>query len=482
MIKSELQDLLANLPENIKQSKDFTTKAKTLLAKLFVLNNRDYSQEHGTFYYTNEKLCKETGISKQGLINIIARFQQLNFISRVKGQRGKATDYILNIEIIKNYGQVPENKVKFNGQVTEEKGQLSNLTIIENLTNEIKRLSLEINELKYFIKVNFENMVKLQSTSNLTTDTDKDTEKEKEILNTSKSQLPVDEKTIEENNINLTNDEDKDEEKTMNSSMKENNTSMDVEFCNNENNSIDEYTNAILNNIKRMNNNNADMVKTNKVEESSSIEEINNASEVTEPVDATENKDDENNINSNESNMTKTNGPVICSDYNDYCYNTSIGVECVYKPKKRLDYDTFKRWTNKVDEYINKYNSSNNAVASDSYDDNIKKAFRWADQHQSEMSEKQWKIVTDKRDYYNRLVDEKTNPNKKHNLQTLKINNAPLPPTAITIDELKKLFDDTTTLNQVQNVHNRYYNTVHKIEVIKLTHAAKDRISKNKAI
>lgn len=184
-MKSEQKELLALLPVSIKKSKYFSEKAKLVLADLIYFNNSDFAKTNGYFYKTNSDLMADSGLSNKGIGIVLNRFIELGFISRIVGKfKGNASEYRVNLSAIENY---PKGEVK--GEV-DPKSEVSKFTLsdlnkilstVEAMEQQIKDLQNEVVRLKGEVKALSKGEVERVK---FTTDTESDTESEKETLNT----------------------------------------------------------------------------------------------------------------------------------------------------------------------------------------------------------------------------------------------------------------------------------------------------------
>lgn len=188
MNKSELKELMALLPSNITKSKEFTTKTKMVIAQLILMNGMDKVKNDGYFFVTNQKLVDELDITEKTIIKIMRNLEEHNFITRKSGKRGEASEYIVNEEIIKSFGNTVKkhcNTVKEN-TVINYSNDLENTVL--NYSNKINSLMLIINDLvksnqELIDKVNQLEITVLNYSnkiSNYSTESDKDIEIEKD--------------------------------------------------------------------------------------------------------------------------------------------------------------------------------------------------------------------------------------------------------------------------------------------------------------
>ena len=189
--KDDLKELMALLPSSIRTTKEFTTKTKMVIAQLILMNGLDKVKNDGYFFVTNQKLVEELGITEKTIIKIMRNLETNNFITRKSGKRGEASEYIVNEEIIKSFGNTVKkhcNTVKEN-TVINYSNDLENTVI--NYSNKINDLVLIINDLvksnqELINKVNqleitvlnYSNKIQNYSTD---TESDSETDIEKEL-------------------------------------------------------------------------------------------------------------------------------------------------------------------------------------------------------------------------------------------------------------------------------------------------------------
>ena len=143
MNKSELKELMALLPSNITKSKEFTSKTKTVLAQLILMNGMDKVKNDGYFFVTNQKLVDELDITEKTIIKIMRNLEEHNFITRKSGKRGEASEYIVNEEIIKSFGNTVKKHCnsKNESTVINYSNELENTVM--NYSNKISNYSTE---------------------------------------------------------------------------------------------------------------------------------------------------------------------------------------------------------------------------------------------------------------------------------------------------------------------------------------------------
>lgn len=193
MKKDELNELMALLPSNIRNTKEFTSKTKTVLAQLILMNGMDKVKNDGYFFVTNQRLVQELKITEKTIIKILRNLEEHNFIYRKAGKRGEASEYIINMDVIKSFGNTVKKHCnsKDESTVINYSNELENTVL--NYSNKINSLVLKINDLtkvNEYLNTRIEELeitVKILSNKiqNYSTDTetDIDIELDKEIDN-----------------------------------------------------------------------------------------------------------------------------------------------------------------------------------------------------------------------------------------------------------------------------------------------------------
>jgi len=166
------RELLALLPYEVQESKELTTSAKLILANIIQWYGTDYAMENKSCYRTNIEMMKDTDIkSENSIISGTLLLQKKGLISRERGERGKASTYILNTEALKSYTEKrPQNSNCSNNNIDKETTLLR--TAIGEMKSEISSLKNTIEELKTAILI---------ITSKLNCSTDIETDKEIDI-------------------------------------------------------------------------------------------------------------------------------------------------------------------------------------------------------------------------------------------------------------------------------------------------------------
>ena len=196
--KDDLKELMALLPSSIKTTKEFTTKTKMVIAQLILMNGLDKVKNDGYFFVTNQKLVEELGITEKTIIKILRNLEQHNFISRKVGKRGEASEYIVNEDIIKSFGNTVKIHCKKENEITVSNysNNLENtvinysnkindlILIINDLTKSNKELIDKVNQLEITV-LNYSNKIENYSTDT-ETDSESDIEKESYINNINK--------------------------------------------------------------------------------------------------------------------------------------------------------------------------------------------------------------------------------------------------------------------------------------------------------
>ena len=142
----EQKEVLALLPQDVKESNELTDAAKLILANLMLLNGTDFAKNEGYLFRTNQALKEDTGLkSEKTIIAAVNKLIELGFIERKAGQRKSASEYRLNTvkiqeytvkihckNTVKNYS----NKLQYNNDEI--------LLIINELQNTVKKLQYKI--------------------------------------------------------------------------------------------------------------------------------------------------------------------------------------------------------------------------------------------------------------------------------------------------------------------------------------------------
>lgn len=145
--KDDLKELMALLPSSIRTTKEFTTKTKMVIAQLILMNGLDKVKNDGYFFVTNQKLVEELGITEKTIIKIMRNLESNNFITRKSGKRGEASEYIVNEEIIKSFGNTVKKHCKKENEITVTNYSNNLESTVINYSNKINDLVLIINDL-----------------------------------------------------------------------------------------------------------------------------------------------------------------------------------------------------------------------------------------------------------------------------------------------------------------------------------------------
>ena len=200
-------ELVALLPKHLRESNELKGAAKLILGDLMFLNNRDFAKENGFVFRTNQDLMNDTGIKGEStVIKALAKLEINGFINRTSGKRGKASEYRLNMDKIKDKHTVTEihsNNENSNLRVsdsnlskTETDVMNSRLERIENLLSTkfdtmieiLNKINSNNNEIITQIKTIYTQINGLNRNFNLSVSdsnlsTDKETESHKESSN-----------------------------------------------------------------------------------------------------------------------------------------------------------------------------------------------------------------------------------------------------------------------------------------------------------
>lgn len=200
-------ELVSLLPKHLRESSELKSAAKLILGDLMFLNNREFAKENGFVFRTNQDLMKDTGIKGEStVIKALAKLEIEGFINRTSGKRGKASEYRLNMDKIKDKHTVTEihsnnensnlSVLVSNHSKTETDVMNSRLERIENLLSTKLDTMIEIlnkinsnnNEIITQIKTIYTQINGINRNSNLSVSdsnlsTDKETESHKESSN-----------------------------------------------------------------------------------------------------------------------------------------------------------------------------------------------------------------------------------------------------------------------------------------------------------
>lgn len=139
----EQKEVLALLPQGVKESNELTDAAKLILANLMLLNGTDFAKNEGYLFRTNQALKEDTGIkSEKTIIAAVNKLIELGFIERKAGQRKSASEYRLNTvkihckNTVKNTVKNYSNKLQYNNDEI--------LLIINELQNTVNKLQYKI--------------------------------------------------------------------------------------------------------------------------------------------------------------------------------------------------------------------------------------------------------------------------------------------------------------------------------------------------
>ena len=159
---NEQKELLALLPNALKNSQELTDSAKLVLSNIIFLHGMEDAQKNGYVYRTNTKMMEETDIkSEHTLIGAVRLLELLGYIETKRGKRNEASTYKLLINC--------SNKCSNNS---------------ENCSNEIKTLQNEVLLLQkqvVLLQKEVENLKNCSKKCSTDIDTDIDKEIDKEI-------------------------------------------------------------------------------------------------------------------------------------------------------------------------------------------------------------------------------------------------------------------------------------------------------------
>ena len=158
----EQKEVLALLPQGVKESNELTDAAKLILANLMFLNGTDFAKNEGYLFRTNQALKEDTGIkSEKTIIAAVNKLIELGFIERKAGQRKSASEYRLNtVKIqeytVKIYCKNKNYSIKLQDKNYSNKLQYKEENTVINYSNKLQynddEISLIINELQNTVK------------------------------------------------------------------------------------------------------------------------------------------------------------------------------------------------------------------------------------------------------------------------------------------------------------------------------------------
>lgn len=167
MVQFTQDEILDVLSDELKSDKRMTKKQKVILGQMVIYSGLEQYKVDGYFYRSNKDLCNDCGITEKTLITGLLKLEQLGYISRRTGIRGKASEYTVNSTVnctvkitncTKNYS---DNTVNYSEKLQCNSENYSTDTDIEkdkennNIYNidHINLLQLEIDHLKEEIQI-----------------------------------------------------------------------------------------------------------------------------------------------------------------------------------------------------------------------------------------------------------------------------------------------------------------------------------------
>ena len=136
-------ELVALLPEHLRESK-LTSAAKLILGDLLFLYGRDFAKENGYVFRTNQDLMKDTGIKNGYTVTTTLRKLEVEgFISRDSGKRGKASEYRLNMDKLKddsNLNGIQCNNDNSNYTVSDSNYIVTEMNVMNSRLERIENL------------------------------------------------------------------------------------------------------------------------------------------------------------------------------------------------------------------------------------------------------------------------------------------------------------------------------------------------------
>lgn len=158
----EQKEMLALLPQDVRESNELTDAAKLILANLMLLNGTDFAKNEGYLFRTNQALKEDTGIkSEKTIIAAVNKLIELGFIERKAGQRKSASEYRLNtVKIqeytVKIYCKNKNYSIKLQDKNYSNKLQYKEENTVKNYSNKLQyndeEILLKINELQNTVK------------------------------------------------------------------------------------------------------------------------------------------------------------------------------------------------------------------------------------------------------------------------------------------------------------------------------------------
>lgn len=186
----EQKEMLALLPNEVKDIKTLRDASKLLLSYIIELYGMDFAKNNGYVFKTNKEVLAQTGIKQERtLIDATRELEMKGYITRtagqrVKGEKNKASEYRLCGEMLQYaLPNTPSNTV-LNTPSNTVLNTVSNTVL--NTVSQYDALLLKINELEERIKIlELQNTVSNTVSQNTvsqnvkySTDTESDTESE----------------------------------------------------------------------------------------------------------------------------------------------------------------------------------------------------------------------------------------------------------------------------------------------------------------
>ena len=142
----------------MKSDKRMTKKQKVILGQMVIYSGLEQYKVDGYFYRSNKDLCNDCGITEKTLITGLLKLEQLGYISRRTGIRGKASEYTVNSTVnctvkitncTKNYSENTKNyseKLQCNSENYSTDTDIEK--DIENININLKALLDQNNQLR----------------------------------------------------------------------------------------------------------------------------------------------------------------------------------------------------------------------------------------------------------------------------------------------------------------------------------------------
>lgn len=259
---TEKNEVLELLPINIASSKNFSSKCKTLIATLLLLNGLDKVKSDGYFFRTNQMLAQEANMTEQNLIINLRKLESLNFLSRKAGKRGEASEYRINENEINSY--IDDEKVKryaidkihyCNSETSSNSNNSNNSNKLDDILLRISNIENALLNIQNTIdKIHYCNSITPNNSTDTETDIDTEKDIDKDIILNNNINYNIEKiKTELENTIDVLEKEKVEDTETFSNNEKETDSNLN-------NNTIEIKTNNDMD--KQINENKAILIPT----------------------------------------------------------------------------------------------------------------------------------------------------------------------------------------------------------------------------